>query len=212
MDHGWMMTTQLDFVKQKGNREKRNRTSDSKLIDKHDLLQGRSVDLSDFFQLHLTRRKMTYLCTNIRSWILFTSTVKSQFNESRFNVKSRFREWNFVTKMEFHIKKSRFRVKSRCKEWKGADGGHSLNRDFTAFVIFEIHSACWDEKSFLCDHKVFYLWCVETKVFCLIWSYSFQSLRFPTFHLLLHYSDVSYFSLSAHSGDFTQKLFDVRFL
>ena len=55
-------------------------------------------------------------------------TVKSRFNESRFKEKSRFKEWNLVTKMEFHIKKSRF------KEWKGADGGHSLNRDFTVQV------------------------------------------------------------------------------
>ena len=34
--------------------------------------------------------------------------------------------------MEFHFKKSWFRVKSRFKEWKDADGGHLLNRDFTA--------------------------------------------------------------------------------
>ena len=58
-------------------------------------------------------------------------TVKSRFNESRFNVKSRFKEWNLMTEIKFHIKKSRFNVKSRFKEWKGADGGHSLNRDFT---------------------------------------------------------------------------------
>ena len=31
--------------------------------------------------------------------------------------------------MKFHAKKSRF------KEWKGADGGHSLNRDFTVLYI-----------------------------------------------------------------------------
>ena len=36
-----------------------------------------------------------------------------------------------MTEIEFLIKKSRFSVKSRFKEWKGADGGHSLNRDFT---------------------------------------------------------------------------------
>ena len=36
-----------------------------------------------------------------------------------------------MTKMEFHIKKSRFSEKSRFKESKCADGGHSLNRDFT---------------------------------------------------------------------------------
>ena len=62
------------------------------------------------------------------------STVKSRFNESRFNVKSRFKELNLVTKMEFLIKKSRFSVKSQFKESKCADGGHSLNRDFTVRV------------------------------------------------------------------------------
>ena len=50
-------------------------------------------------------------------------TVKSRFNESRFNVKSWFKEQNLVTKMKFYIKKSRFSVKSQFKEWKGADGG-----------------------------------------------------------------------------------------
>ena len=59
------------------------------------------------------------------------STLKSRFNESRFNEESRFKERNLVTKMKFDFKKSRFRVKSRFKKWKGADGGHSLNRDFT---------------------------------------------------------------------------------
>ena len=52
-------------------------------------------------------------------------TVKSRFNESRFNVKFPFKVQNLVTKMEFHIKKSQF------KESKFADGGHLLNRDFT---------------------------------------------------------------------------------
>ena len=46
------------------------------------------------------------------------NTVKSRFNESRFSVKSRFKEWNLVTKMKFVIKKSRFSVKSRVsKVW-----------------------------------------------------------------------------------------------
>ena len=36
--------------------------------------------------------------------------------------------------MKFHTKKSRFSVKSQFKELKGADGGHSLNRDFTVFL------------------------------------------------------------------------------
>ena len=40
-------------------------------------------------------------------------TVKSRFNESRFNVKSRFKERNLVTKTEFLIKKSQFSVKSQ---------------------------------------------------------------------------------------------------
>ena len=47
---------------------------------------------------------------------------------------SRFKVQNFVTKIEFNIKKSRFRVKSRFKESKCANEGHSLNRDFTVFV------------------------------------------------------------------------------
>ena len=46
------------------------------------------------------------------------SAEKSPFNESRFNVKSQFRVQNFVTKMEFHIKKSRFSIMSRFKESK----------------------------------------------------------------------------------------------
>ena len=62
-------------------------------------------------------------------------TVKSRFNESQFNVKSRFKVQNLVTKMKFHIKKTLFSVKSRFKELKGADGSHSLNRDFTVFHI-----------------------------------------------------------------------------
>ena len=56
-------------------------------------------------------------------------TVKSQFNESRFNVKSQFKARNLVTRVEFHIKKSRFK-ESMC-----ADGGHSLNRDYSVLLI-----------------------------------------------------------------------------
>ena len=67
----------------------------------------------------------------LQSARVIESTVKSRFNESRFNVMSQFKEWNLVTKMKFHIKKSQFRVKSRFKETKCADWGHSLNRDFT---------------------------------------------------------------------------------
>ena len=66
------------------------------------------------------------------------NTVKSRFNESRFNEKSRFKERNLVTKMKILIKKSRFSIKSQFKEWKGTDGGHSLNRDFT--VLSHTHS------------------------------------------------------------------------
>ena len=42
-----------------------------------------------------------------------------------------------MTKMQFQIKKSRFSIKSRFKESNGADGGHSLNQDFT--VLIEIY-------------------------------------------------------------------------
>ena len=49
--------------------------------------------------------------------------------------------------MEFHIKKSRFRVKSRFKEWKGADGGHSLNWDFTVLHFNQIQKTeSWSMK------------------------------------------------------------------
>ena len=51
-------------------------------------------------------------------------TVKSRFNESRVNVKSRFKAQILVTKVEFHIKKSRFSEKSRFKESKCADRDH----------------------------------------------------------------------------------------
>ena len=43
-------------------------------------------------------------------------TVKFQFNESRFDVKSRFKEQTLVTKMKFHFKKSQFSIKFRFKE------------------------------------------------------------------------------------------------
>ena len=62
-------------------------------------------------------------------------TFKSRFNESRFHVKSLFKGQNFATEMEFHIKNSRFSVKSRFKESECADGGHSLNRDFTVLKV-----------------------------------------------------------------------------
>ena len=65
----------------------------------------------------------------------FHNTVKPQFNESRFNVKSQFKVQNLVTKIEFLIKKSRFSVKSRFKVSKCADRGHSLNRDFTVMNL-----------------------------------------------------------------------------
>ena len=43
-------------------------------------------------------------------------TVKYRFNDSRFNIKSRFRVQNLVTKKEFHIKKSQFSLKSQFKK------------------------------------------------------------------------------------------------
>ena len=58
------------------------------------------------------------------------STVKFQFSESQFSIKSQFKVQNLVIKMESHIKKSRFNVKSRFKESKCADRGHSLHQDF----------------------------------------------------------------------------------
>ena len=68
-----------------------------------------------------------------------TSTVKSRFNESQFNVKSQFKVQNLVTKIEFLIKKSLFSVKSRFKVSKCADRGHSLNRDFTVLLSYLGH-------------------------------------------------------------------------
>ena len=65
------------------------------------------------------------------NWLASKYSKVSLLNESRFNVKSQFKVQNLVIKMKFHIKKSRFSEKSRFKESKCADGGHSLNRDFT---------------------------------------------------------------------------------
>ena len=70
----------------------------------------------------------TYLCTY--------STLKS-----RFEVKSRFKVQNLGTEMEFHIRKSQFSEKSRFKESNSADGGHSLNRDFTVHLVYK-HTLC----------------------------------------------------------------------
>ena len=67
--------------------------------------------------------------------------VKSQFNQSQFHVKYRFKEQNLMTKMEFHIKKSQFSVKYRFKESKCADRGHSLNWDFTV-LSFNAYKLC----------------------------------------------------------------------
>ena len=44
---------------------------------------------------------------------------------------SQFKVQNLMTEMEFSVKKSQFSVKSQFKESKGADRGHSLNREFT---------------------------------------------------------------------------------
>ena len=72
----------------------------------------------------LTHVSGRFLCTG-------SNTVKSQFNVSRFNVMSRFKVQNIVTKLKCYVKKSQFKVKSQFKESKGADQGHSLNRDFS---------------------------------------------------------------------------------
>ena len=74
---------------------------------------------------------LQYSAANWHSVVKKCSTVKSQFNESQFNIKSRFKVQNVVTKMEVHIKKSQFSVKSQFKESKCADGGHVLNWDFS---------------------------------------------------------------------------------
>ena len=65
-------------------------------------------------------------------------TVSSRFNEPRFNVKSRFKIQNLVTEMEYLIKKPRFSIMSRYKDSKCADGGRSLNRDFTVYICMYV--------------------------------------------------------------------------
>ena len=47
---------------------------------------------------------------------------------------SQFKAQNCATKMEFHVKKSRCSVKYQFKESKCANGGQSLNRDFTVRI------------------------------------------------------------------------------
>ena len=64
-------------------------------------------------------------------------TAKSRFHESQFIIKFRFKAQNLVTKIEFHIKKSQFSLKSQFKGSKCADGGHSLNQDFTVYTQFK---------------------------------------------------------------------------
>ena len=44
--------------------------------------------------------------------------------------------------MKFLLKKSGFSIKFQLKEWKGADGGHSLNRDFTVQDYRNFHVKC----------------------------------------------------------------------
>ena len=51
--------------------------------------------------------------------------------------------------MEFHIKKSRFSIKSGFKESKGADLGHSLNRDFTVLQKDSLKTTFEGEKVLL---------------------------------------------------------------
>ena len=70
-----------------------------------------------------------------RCFLLCQSTVKSWFNDSRFNMMSLFKGWNLETKMKFHVKMSRFSVKSQFKEWMCVEGGHSLSRDFTVSLM-----------------------------------------------------------------------------
>ena len=92
-------------------------------------------ELQKFRHHKIARISLTSMKNFVSTSCVCQFTVKSRFNESRFNEKSRFKAQNVVTKIEFFIKKSRFRVKSRFKESKYADGGHSLNRDFTVHCI-----------------------------------------------------------------------------
>ena len=87
------------------------------------------------------------------------STLKSRFNESRFNIKSRFKVQNLMTKEEFHFKKSQFSIKSQFKESKCADGNHSLNRDF----IVQIEKVAKETKT-CCEY--FNLVAVRLVSFC----------------------------------------------
>ena len=48
-----------------------------------------------------------------------------------------------MTETKFHIKMSQFRVKSPFKEWNGADGGYSLNWDFTVVNHRIEHALSW---------------------------------------------------------------------
>ena len=88
-----------------------------------------------FYSRSVNPRKKVY-CNGKQAFLplsLYRSrdiTVMSRINEPRFNVESRFKVQNLVTKMEFHVKKSRFSIKSGFKESKGAEGGRSLNLDF----------------------------------------------------------------------------------
>ena len=72
--------------------------------------------------------KSRLYCTVIMHYGIDWYTIKSRFNESQFNIKSRFKECNIVTEMKFHFKKSPFRVKSQFKESKCSDWGDSLNK------------------------------------------------------------------------------------
>ena len=105
--------------------------------------------ISDLWKIELTFWTWWGSCQKIYVWP-YIYTVKSRFKNSPFNKKSRFKVWNLVTEMKFLIKKSRFSEKSRFKECKWADGGHSLNRDFTVYGVRESWWWYWTKVPFLC--------------------------------------------------------------
>ena len=112
-----------------------------------------------------SRRVFSFLLRGYFCPCFHFCTVKSRFNESRFNAKSQFQVQNLMTKMEFHSKKSRLSIKPRFKESKCADGGHSLNRDFTVFPentciitrclsVPKVKISCWKEEKAINSEKV----------------------------------------------------------
>ena len=79
--------------------------------------------LNRYFLMKKNSILVTRFCTLNRDFMLIRDLLNRDFTVQ-----------NLVAKIEFLIKKSQFSEKSRFKESKCADGGHSLNRDFTVLV------------------------------------------------------------------------------